>query len=64
MILHIFLRIFASVLRNITFFKNQLETIMLKRMRVIFTLMLVLAAMGVNALFTTSSMSGTVADMQ
>lgn len=33
-------------------------------MRVIFTLMLVLAAMGVNAQFTTSSMSGKVEDMQ
>ena len=47
MLLHIFLRTFASVLRNITFFKNQLETIMLKRMRVIFTLMLVFAHGGV-----------------
>ena len=37
---------------------------MLKGMRVIFTLMLVLAAMGVNAQFTTSSMSGKVEDMQ
>ena len=64
MLLHIFLRTFASVLRNITFFKNQLETIMLKRMRVIFTLMLVLAAMGVNAQVTTSAISGKVTDEQ
>lgn len=64
MLLHIFLRTFASVLRNITFFKNQLETIMLKGMRVIFTLMLVLAAMGVNAQVTTSAISGKVTDEQ
>ena len=37
---------------------------MLKRLRIIFTLMLVLAAVGVSAQFTTSSMSGKVEDMQ